>query len=264
MLNHLRLKHNTRIEHENTQQKQPSMAEFVRSPRSRHLSGTKTEEITRAIVNMVVQDYMPLKWWKTYSSKYPRLSVLARRYLAVPGTSVPSASERIFSTAGLILTKLGNRLSPSCVDKIIFLNKNKLAEWGSSKCVPFSCLFVNVCWDASINNWIYHCTVCTSNEYIALSKLNFICTFGLISVAQSEGTFVTYLRFDVGGLVSDMLLLSTVFIKTFTQINLKPHEFILKPWIKFHAWRWAPCIVHKCGKRPLIRVTGYSIGKSTD
>ena len=39
------------------------MAEFVRSPRSRHLSGTctKAEEITRAIVNMVLQDYMPLR-----------------------------------------------------------------------------------------------------------------------------------------------------------------------------------------------------------
>ena len=35
--------------------------EFVRSPRSRHLSGTKAEEITRAIANMVVQDYMPLR-----------------------------------------------------------------------------------------------------------------------------------------------------------------------------------------------------------
>ena len=68
------------------------MAEFVRSPRSRHLSVTKAEEITRAIVNMVVQGYKP---------------------------------------------------------------------------------------------------------------------------AQSEGTFVTYLRFDVVGHVSDMLLLSTVFIKTF-------------------------------------------------
>ena len=29
MLNYLRLKHNTGIEHENTPQKQPSMAEFV-------------------------------------------------------------------------------------------------------------------------------------------------------------------------------------------------------------------------------------------
>ena len=57
MLNHLRLKH------ENTPQKQPSMAEFVRPPRSCHLSGTKPEEITRSIVkfNMVVQDYMPLR-----------------------------------------------------------------------------------------------------------------------------------------------------------------------------------------------------------
>ena len=44
-----------------TPQKQPSMAKFVRSPRYRHLSGTKAEEITRAIVNMVVQDYMPLR-----------------------------------------------------------------------------------------------------------------------------------------------------------------------------------------------------------
>ena len=31
------------------------MAEFVRSPCSRHLSGTKAEEITRAIVNMVAR-----------------------------------------------------------------------------------------------------------------------------------------------------------------------------------------------------------------
>ena len=54
MLNHLRLKNNKGIEHENTPQKQPSMAEFVRSPSSRHLSGTKAEEITLAIVNMVV------------------------------------------------------------------------------------------------------------------------------------------------------------------------------------------------------------------
>ena len=61
MLNHLRLKHNTGIEHENTPQKQPSTAEFVRLPRSRHLSGTKAEEITRTIVNMIVQDYMPLR-----------------------------------------------------------------------------------------------------------------------------------------------------------------------------------------------------------
>ena len=68
MLNHLRLKHNTGIEHENTPQKQPSMAEFVRSPRSRHLSGTKAEEITRAIMNMVVLSTVFIKTLTVYTN----------------------------------------------------------------------------------------------------------------------------------------------------------------------------------------------------
>jgi hypothetical protein len=31
----------------------------------------------------------PLKWWKENGIRYPRLSVLARQYLSIPGTSVP-------------------------------------------------------------------------------------------------------------------------------------------------------------------------------
>ena len=62
-------------------------------------------------------------------SNYPTLSVfmiLARQYLSIPGTSVPS--ERIFSCAELVVSKLRNRLSSSLVDQIIFLNKNYLPE----------------------------------------------------------------------------------------------------------------------------------------
>lgn len=66
----------------------------------------------------------PLEWWADRETKYPRLSVIAKRVLAVPATSVPS--ERIFSSAGLIVTKLRNRLSSEVVDQIIFLNKNKI------------------------------------------------------------------------------------------------------------------------------------------
>ena len=44
--------------------------------------------------------------------------------LAVPATSVPS--EKMFSSAGLIVTKLRNKLSSEVVDQIIFLNKNKI------------------------------------------------------------------------------------------------------------------------------------------
>ena len=47
MLNHLRLKHNTGIEHENTPQKQPSMAEFVRSFRSGTKVATRADRPVR-------------------------------------------------------------------------------------------------------------------------------------------------------------------------------------------------------------------------
>jgi hypothetical protein len=59
-----------------------------------------------------------------HSTKYPRLSVIAKRVLTVPATSVPS--EEIFSSAGLIVTRLRTKLSSEVVDQIIFLNKNKI------------------------------------------------------------------------------------------------------------------------------------------
>ena len=61
MLNHLKLKHSSDISGWLTPEKQPSVAEFPNSPRSRKLSSSQNEHITRAIVEMVVLDYMPLK-----------------------------------------------------------------------------------------------------------------------------------------------------------------------------------------------------------
>ncbi len=55
-------------------------------------------------------------------NKFPRLSTLAREYLAIPGTSV--SSERAFSTCGLTLTKQRASLDSRTVDAIVFLNKN--------------------------------------------------------------------------------------------------------------------------------------------
>jgi hypothetical protein len=60
----------------------------------------------------------PLKWWKENSIKYPRLPMLVRQYLSIPGTSVPS--ESIFSAKGLLVNKLRDRLSSSLVDHVIF------------------------------------------------------------------------------------------------------------------------------------------------
>ena len=45
----------------------------------------------------------PIEWWRTYESRFPNLSRMARDYLAIPATSVPS--ERCFPIAGSVLTK---------------------------------------------------------------------------------------------------------------------------------------------------------------
>ncbi|XP_048054650.1 E3 SUMO-protein ligase ZBED1-like [Megalobrama amblycephala] len=67
-------------------------------------------------------DINPLEWWKANERRFPRLATLARRYLCIPGTSVPS--ERVFSATGLTVNRLRSRLTPEHVDMLLFLNKN--------------------------------------------------------------------------------------------------------------------------------------------
>lgn len=66
----------------------------------------------------------PLNWWKSRENLHKSLSKLARKYLCIPATSVPS--ERVFSKTGQIISDRRSRLKPSNVQKIIFLNQNKL------------------------------------------------------------------------------------------------------------------------------------------
>lgn len=74
------------------------------------------------MVKVISVDSNPLKWWKDNENQYPNLSKLAKRYLAVQATSV--ASERVFSTAGDIVTSQRAALSTENVDILIFLKKN--------------------------------------------------------------------------------------------------------------------------------------------
>ncbi|XP_062566541.1 E3 SUMO-protein ligase ZBED1-like [Saccostrea cucullata] len=64
----------------------------------------------------------PLVWWKENAKNFPVLSVIAKQYLCIPATSVPS--ERVFSTAGDIVTAQRASLKPKHVDMLIFLKKN--------------------------------------------------------------------------------------------------------------------------------------------
>lgn len=64
----------------------------------------------------------PLTWWRKHEGMFPLLSQLSRNTLCVPGTSV--AAERIFSTAGDIVTAERSVIKPAHVDQLLFLNKN--------------------------------------------------------------------------------------------------------------------------------------------
>ena len=68
------------------------------------------------------RDINSLHWWKEKPPIYYRLSKVACSLLCIPATSVPS--ERIFSKAGLTITKLRNSLKRTNVDALVFLNKN--------------------------------------------------------------------------------------------------------------------------------------------
>ncbi|KAM9758712.1 E3 SUMO-protein ligase ZBED1-like [Menidia menidia] len=62
-----------------------------------------------------------LQWWKGQVD-LPLLSALAKDYLSIPATSV--SSERVFSSAGNIVTAQRSLLHPDHVDQLIFLKKN--------------------------------------------------------------------------------------------------------------------------------------------
>ena len=64
----------------------------------------------------------PLEYWKDREHTWPILALMSTKYLCAPPSTV--ASERLFSTAGNILTETRNRLSADKLEKLLFLNKN--------------------------------------------------------------------------------------------------------------------------------------------
>lgn len=67
-------------------------------------------------------DRNPFIWWSEREEKYPILSLLAKKYLSVYACS--TASERLFSDAGNLLTVKRTRISTDLFKKLIFLKRN--------------------------------------------------------------------------------------------------------------------------------------------
>lgn len=68
----------------------------------------------------------PLEWWKQNAQQFPNLAKMARDFLSIPATSVPS--EQAFSTAKNLITDKRNRLVGKTVRMCLCLK----SWWSSS------------------------------------------------------------------------------------------------------------------------------------
>lgn len=66
----------------------------------------------------------PLQWWSAKFNEGMMVSMMdvIKKLFCVPATSVPA--EQLFSKAGLLISEKRNRLNPTNVDILLFLNKN--------------------------------------------------------------------------------------------------------------------------------------------
>jgi KRAB domain-containing zinc finger protein len=99
----------------------------------RIISPTTSELNARQRAEVEVTEYLKLKrlsigddpflfWTGDYATKWSLLAKLARKYFSAPATS--AESERLFSTAGQIITNLRSSLKDENVEKLLFLHHN--------------------------------------------------------------------------------------------------------------------------------------------
>ncbi|XP_065652868.1 E3 SUMO-protein ligase ZBED1-like [Hydra vulgaris] len=63
-----------------------------------------------------------LEFWQNNTKRYPKLSILARKYMCIPATSVPAKCA--FSSAENVVNRRRASLAPETVDILVFLYRN--------------------------------------------------------------------------------------------------------------------------------------------
>ena len=114
-------------EEEPPPQRKRRLGEILQKDKSAQPTEDKTLRVSKEVERYLQapqQDSTedPLVWWKDNAASYPALSKLSKKYLCISATS--SSSERMFSTAGNVVTKKRSLLKPEKVDMLVFLAKN--------------------------------------------------------------------------------------------------------------------------------------------
>ena len=91
-------------------------------PAPNHAIRVDTEIAMYRLERSGIADSDPLAWWLARRRKYRYLSIAAARIYCIPATSVPS--ERVFSTAGQIISNKRSRLTAENASMLIFLHEN--------------------------------------------------------------------------------------------------------------------------------------------
>lgn len=65
----------------------------------------------------------PLDWWRVNAVRYPKLAILARRYLAIPASS--ASSERLFSRSKMTATAARQGLSAETLCMLLFVSRHQ-------------------------------------------------------------------------------------------------------------------------------------------
>lgn len=69
----------------------------------------------------------PLKWWEQNEKLLPNLCKLAVAYLGIPATE--TACERVFSSAGNIVSSKRESLTTQHIEELVFLHENRTLYW---------------------------------------------------------------------------------------------------------------------------------------
>jgi hypothetical protein len=103
-----------------------SLGDFVGKTASAPAPVARKDEVDEFIQEPEIpvegDDSDPLAWWRKNSKRFPKLSVLARKYLGTPATAAPC--ERLWSIAGVIVSARRANLNSDVIEAMVQLHEN--------------------------------------------------------------------------------------------------------------------------------------------